>query len=502
MPISMELYQQIRRLYLVEKLPKRQIARLLGIDRKTVTRYCDGEHIPDSKRVCPSYPAPKSKAAEPLILEYLEQNKESPRKQRLTSTQIWRHLRLDKGLDIGERTVRDVIRKLKNKHPDAFVPLQFEPGQVMEVDWGDAYAYIDGQKVAVSYFCGVLPYSYAIFVAVFPNKTFQSFCLGHIMAFEFFGGVPHRCIYDNLKTAVLSNSGKNAVKQEEFKRLEAHYAFEAVFCNVAAGWEKGGAENLVKLARRIALSPIPRAESFQQLQETVTSRCLEYCQTHKLRGRSLTIVESLNQERLYLLPIPLKPLEVSEVIEARVATDCTIRFKANRYSVPSNLVGMTVTVAANPFSINIYSQGKQVAFHKRTYQKNDPQYNPEHYLELLERKPRAIEDAAPIKQGQWPKELLEFKELYRGNALNIELVEILKLLRNYPRESLLHAVQMANKTGRPDIEMVRLYLGIKQVSSGSHKDPVSIDPVDISKYDKLMHKGGTTSEKCNSNKNR
>lgn len=185
-----------------------------------------------------------------------------------------------------------------------------------------------------------------------------------------------------------------------------------------------------------------------------------------------------------------------------MATDCTIRFKANRYSVPSNLVGITVTVAANPFSINIYSQGKQVAFHKRTYQKNDPQYNPEHYLELLERKPRAIEDAAPIKQGQWPKELLEFKELYRGNALNIELVEILKLLRNYPRESLLHAVQMANKTGRPDIEMVRLYLGIKQVSSGSHKDPVSIDPVDISKYDKLMHKGGTTSEKCNSNKNR
>lgn len=238
MPISMELYQQIRRLYLVEKLPKRQIARLLGIDHKTVTRYCDGEHIPDSKRVCPSYPAPKSKAAEPLILEYLEQNKESPRKQRLTSTQIWRHLRLDKGLDIGERTVRDVIRKLKNKHPDAFVPLQFEPGQVMEVDWGDAYAYIDGQKVAVSYFCGVLPYSYAIFVAVFPNKTFQSFCLGHIMAFEFFGGVPHRCIYDNLKTAVLSNSGKTQSNRRNSNGLKPIMPLRQYFAMLRPGGKK------------------------------------------------------------------------------------------------------------------------------------------------------------------------------------------------------------------------------------------------------------------------
>jgi len=40
--------------------------------------------------------------------------------------------------------------------------------------------------------------------------------------------------YDYLKSAVLEGSGKDAVKQKNFNKLEAHYAFEGIFCNAAS----------------------------------------------------------------------------------------------------------------------------------------------------------------------------------------------------------------------------------------------------------------------------
>ncbi|WP_242868895.1 IS21 family transposase [Desulfotomaculum copahuensis] len=157
-----------------------------------------------------------------------------------------------------------------------FLPLEHEPGEAMQFDWGDMSAVIAGDKITVSVFCAVLPHSGALCAFVYPDKSTLSFLHGHIQAFEFFGGVARRCVYDNLKTAVKKGSGKNAVKQDSFIRLEAHYGFGAVFCNVAAGWEKSNVENAVAIIRRIAFTPMPRMDSYQSLQDHVTNRCLHY----------------------------------------------------------------------------------------------------------------------------------------------------------------------------------------------------------------------------------
>lgn len=100
-------------------------------------------------------------------------------------------------------------------------------------------AWINGVNTSVSVFVTILPYSYGLYASVFPDKTNACFLAGHVRAFEFFGGVPQRCIYDNLRSAVAGGSGTTAVKQEEFKKLEAHCSFDSDFCNPAAGWEKG-----------------------------------------------------------------------------------------------------------------------------------------------------------------------------------------------------------------------------------------------------------------------
>ncbi|MGB9804113.1 hypothetical protein [Desulfofundulus sp.] len=44
--IETNLYEQIRYLYAVEKLSKREIATRQGVSRNTVKRYCNGENVP------------------------------------------------------------------------------------------------------------------------------------------------------------------------------------------------------------------------------------------------------------------------------------------------------------------------------------------------------------------------------------------------------------------------------------------------------------------------
>ena len=140
---------------------------------------------------------------------------------------------------------------------------------------------------------------------MYPDKTNLSFFLGHVRAFEYCNGVPRRCIYYNLKSAVLQGTGKRAVTQKAFRELEAHYAFEAVFCNNSAGWEKGAVENLVAIVRKIAFTPIPHAKDFLALQDHVTAQCTDYCQSHRLRSRTSSIREMLEVERRTCFPYPV-----------------------------------------------------------------------------------------------------------------------------------------------------------------------------------------------------
>jgi len=305
LPIDRETYRKIRRLYTVDGMSIRAISRTLSVGRNTVRKYCTGEVIFDDSI---NYPIkinnPLRDCIEGEIEKYLDENKDETHKQGITAKHIWYWLKHEKGYQIGASTVRKYVHEMKDLRPEIFVPLCFEPGEAAQIDWGSYYAYINGVKTSVEGFCMVLPYSYRIHVSAYPNAKKESFFMGHIKAFEFFDGVPLRCIYDNLKVAVLNGSGRNVVKQEAFKRLEAHYAFESMFCNAEAGWEKGGVENLVNIARNIAFTPIPKVKDFKELNEYLTRKCLEYCENHKIRGRALSIKEAYETEKETLSPLP------------------------------------------------------------------------------------------------------------------------------------------------------------------------------------------------------
>lgn len=486
MTIDWDTYRNVRQLFLVEKQSMRAISRQLHMSRKTVRKYCHGGVLPDVRKVM-ERPAPLFREVESDIIRLLEENKTLPKKQRLNARNIWEYLQSEKGIAIAQSTVRQYVRKLRERHPEVFLPLEHEPGEAMQFDWGDMSAVIAGDKITVSVFCAVLPHSGALSAFVYPDKSTLSFLHGHIQAFEFFGGVARRCVYDNLKTAVKKGSGKNAVKQDSFIRLEAHYGFEAVFCNVAAGWEKANVENAVAVIRRIAFTPMPRMDSYQALQDHVTNRCLHYARTHTISGHEHSIRDSLEQERQTLLPLPDVRLDTGSTSIALVHPDLTVRHEGTRYSVPRHLVGKEVTLCLSPFHLTVFYRGREVARHDRAMKKQDHRYVLEHYLEILDRKPRAVEQAIPVKRGIMPEECKEFLRLCREPEAKQQLVQVLLLGSQVARTRLLWAIQQANNTRNPNLSLVKLYLELEE--PGPPRDELEVRHKSLTAYDDLLQEG-------------
>jgi transposase len=467
----------------------RQAAANLGISRNTIKRYWDGEHTPDDKINYPaSVDSVKKLAVMEALKEYFEANKDAPKKQRPNAKTAWAALR--EKYNYGESTIRLYVRELKGKHPEAFVPLDFEPGEMMQVDWVEIKAVIDGYTHKVPVFCAALPYSYAVFIAVMPDMTLPSFIEAHMMAFDWFGGITERVLYDNLRAAVFSGGGKNAVKQERFKALEAHYSFDAVFANLDSGNEKGSVEDLCGLCRGLAFTPIPNVKSLKELQSHVITECSNYIKFHKVKDRKLPIREMYELERRALRPLPAKRIETGRLLEAVVSHGLTFRFDTTKYSLPMEYVGKTVTVKPRAYTVEAWYGGKLVYTHERPFAKGKHQYIPEHYLPLLERKPRAIRNAAPLKYGVLPPELEVFRSRCTDKDKLEQLVNILLLGREVEAGKLLLAVDCANKSGRPSYKRVCSYLKLSDEALNpfdiNQLDTVAVVHADLKQYDELL----------------
>ena len=498
--IDVEVYAKVRQCKR-NGLSQRQTAKTLAISRNTVQRYWDGTHTPDEKKAYPAQvDSPEKEAVMAALEAYYQENQHLlTGKQSINAKTAWKAIR--EIHTVGESTVRRYVREMKGKNPQGFIPLSFEPGEVMQVDWNEVKVNVGGHLWKAPVFCAVLPYSYGIFAMVMPNMQMPCFIEAHAQAFQFFGGVPQRVFYDNLRTAVFSGTGKNAVKQERFRMLEAHYAFEAVFMNADSGHEKGSVENLCSLIRQVAFVPIPKGRNLHEIQEQVLRRCLDYIRFHKVRDRARPIASMLEEERPKLMSLPLKTFSAYAETEAVVTSDLTFRYDSTKYSVPQEYIGKTVAVRAASYRIEAWHKGVLVCTHERPFTKGEHQYLPEHYLPLLEKRPRAIPNAAPLKYGVLPPELEKFRSLNKAKDKYEQLANVLLLGRQFDAETLLQAVHYANRTGSPSFDTVCFYLQAHNLSDANTDKnaaafaiPVVVDSPRLDDYDILFTKDGEQDE--------
>jgi transposase len=150
------VYAQIRRCK-KEGLSMRRAAEMLGISRHTVKRYWDGAHTPDEKKAYPvNVESEQKQKVVAALSEYFQENK-TVGKQRVNAKTAWEAIR--DTYAVGESTVRRYVKELKGQNPDGFIPLSFEPGEMMQVDWCEVKIIIHGHIWKAPLLCAVLHYS-------------------------------------------------------------------------------------------------------------------------------------------------------------------------------------------------------------------------------------------------------------------------------------------------------------------------------------------------------
>jgi len=451
-----EIYGRVRRAVRVEGRSQRAVAREFGLSRETVRKMLQYAVPPGYQRQQP-IKRPKLGPWIGVIDAILDDDKRRPAKQRHTAKRIFDRLKDEHGFTGGYTIVKDYVRGEQLRSREMFIPLIHPPGEA-QADFGEALVVIAGVEQKAHYLAMDLPHSDDCFVAAFPAETTEAFLEGHVQAFAYFGGVPTRILYDNTKIAVAKIlGGEQRQRTRSFSELQSYYLFADKFGRPAKGNDKGKVEGLVGYARRNFMVPIPRANSWQELNAHLEADCRKRRQ-RRLRGHSETIGERFERDRSVLLALPAAPYEACDKISARVSSLALVRYRTNDYSVPTEYGHRQVWVKGHVHEVVIACGSEVIARHQRSYERETVVFDPLHYLALLEQKTRALDQAAPLAGWQLPecfitlRRLLEVRLNKHGSR---EYVQVLRLLETFELPEVTYAVEQALKLSTISFDAVR-----------------------------------------------
>ena len=491
----MEQWNRIRQRVLRDGVSIRQIQRETGLHHTTIKKILACSSPPPF--VCRAREKPKLGAYVDRIAAIVQAEKDEhiPQKQRHTAKRVFERLR-EEGYTGGYTQVKEAVRELQHTSQEVFMPLRHDPGEA-QVDYGHALVKFQGKLTKAALFVMALPYSDALFVRAYPRECTETFQDGHAKAFAFFEGVPRRISYDNAKTSVSQILGAHARKLTDgFLQLQSHYLFAEHFCRIYRPNEKGVVESMVKFTRLNFFVPVPQVDSWQELNRVLERQCLEGLE-RRVRGKSGTKKEMLREDQAAFLPLPAVPFDACRKAATRADRLSLVRFDTNDYSVPVHYAHHDVVVKGYPDRVLIFRNDAVVAEHARLWGKEEVAYDPSHYLELLERKPGALDYAEPLAEWELPEcfHLLRGRLEEQGRVQGVkEYIRILRLLEKHPLQRVTHAIVKALKLRHCSRDIVAQYLYPDELpvvptfilDGREHLQGIRVDRPDLCAYAALL----------------
>ncbi|WP_425257184.1 IS21 family transposase [Methylomonas defluvii] len=454
------LFSKIRRMYFRDQLSINEIARRTSLSRNTVKRWLrmPGEANPKYKR-CPQ--PTKLSPFEDQLKRALIADGYRPKRERRTALRLLEELQ-KAGYEGGYTQLTDYIRvwrreasSLAGKH--AFVPLKFRWGEAFQFDWSEESLVIGGVYRRIQVAHTKLCASRAFLLSAYPSYSHEMLFDAHRRAFQAFGGVPLRGIYDNMKTAVDKvQKGKERIVNTRFAAMTAYYLFDPDFCNVASGWEKGIVEkNVQDSRRRIWLDARQQCfASFTELNDWLEARCRQlWTELSWPERQEMTLQEALELEQPALMPMPGVFDGYIEFL-ARVSSTCLVTVKRNRYSVPCRWANRRISVRLYSERLDLYGDDAWIASHVRLLDRDQVSYDWQHYLPLLERKPGALRNGAPFTE--MPSPLLSLKgALNKRPGGDRAMADLLACVPRQGLDAVLTAVESLLAAGVVSIEQIK-----------------------------------------------
>lgn len=347
------------------------------------------------------------------------------------------------GYSVSYRTVVRYIKAKKSKAEasvfDCFIKQKYVPGERMEFDWGEVRIYIKGRLCSFN-MAAIALCSNGRWGRLFTRQDKQAMMEAHVEGLKFWGHVPGRMVYDNMRTAVKSFTGGEKTPTLELTQLEGYYGFKHQFCNIRSGNEKGHVERAVEILRRIAFSRRDHFNSLEEANEYLLSICQENNEALK----------TSIQEELDLMQPTAGEMACFEADYRHADKLATISLDTIHYSVPFEYVERNVWVKKYSDKVVIFNidgpSKVEIARHERSHTSDDWVLDLQHYLKVLKVKPGALHNSMALRQT--PQALQDlFDTYFSDNARGF--IELLLWAKEnaYSYQDLYSSVKVARMKG-------------------------------------------------------
>jgi transposase len=388
----------VERRYMIRDLYNRglsisDIARCSGHDRKTVRKVIAAPLMPTPKRR-----KQRARKLDPYIDHLRKRMGEGVWNAHKLYTEI-----KALGYTGSETRVRAWIHPLREARlAQATVRFETEPGQQAQVDWGHfGTIQHQGRQMRLYAFIMTLGWSRAMYLEFTTSADEATWLRCHLNAFRYFGGVPREILHDNLKTAVLSRDGTDAIHwNPRYLDLADRYGFTPRPCKPYRAQTKGKVESGIKYVRGnfwvgLCYQDLVdlNAQSLNWLDTVANVRV--HGTTHEVPFARLPL-EGLQ-------PFPEQLIFDTSRIGYRLSSrDCLISYMGNYYSVPAAYVRQRLLVKeTTEDDLLIFTlQGEEIAHHRLATGRYQRIVQPEHYagLKAMSQRPKragAVQVASP-----------------------------------------------------------------------------------------------------------
>lgn len=243
-------------------------------------------------------------------------------------------------------TVKNYVRPKRVLRPGrATVRFETAPGEQTQLDWGEIYTQIAGERRKVYFSVVTLGFSRRSHAWAFDRLDAEHLYESVVRAFDWFGGVTQTLLVDNPKALVLQHRvGETVVFNERFLDLCGHYGVMPRACRPYRARTKGKDERMVGYVKQHFFVRYRSFDSYAHLNQLLEHWLRTEADVRRHATVHEVVAERFAREVPALSPLPTQSFDTSYRERRVVAWDGYIELRGNRYSVPDSLCGQAVTV--------------------------------------------------------------------------------------------------------------------------------------------------------------